>query len=196
MPDRSLIVGGIGASAGGLEALEVRLSHLPPQTGMAFVLVQHLDPSRSSLMPELLARYTRMPVQTAENGRRVEANHFYVMPPNVRLTIRGEVLQTSAPIEHSTVHTHIDTFFRSLAEDQAEQSVGVILSGAGSDGTLGLKAIKEHGGVTMAQSPASAKYDSMPLSAIATGLVDYTLPVEGIPAKLVEVHIHGILAVY
>ena len=186
MSERPFIIVGIGASAGGLEALETFLAHLPAESGMAFVLVQHLDPAQPSLMPELLARHTKMSVQTAEDGMRVEPNRFYVMPPNVRLTIQGGVLHTSTPIEHVTVRTHIDTFLRSLADDRGEHAIGVILSGAGSDGTSGLKAIKEHGGVTVAQSPASARYDSMPLSAIATGLVDFTLPVEEIPAKLVE----------
>ena len=183
---RSVIVVGIGASAGGLEALESFLTHLPAQSGMAFVVVQHLDPSHASLMPELLARHTRMPVEAAADGTRVAPNRLYVMPPNVTLTIQGGMLKTSTPVEQISVRTHIDTFLRSLAQDQAERAVGVILSGAGSDGTLGLKAIKEHGGITMVQSPASAKYDSMPLSAIATGLVDYTLAVEEIPARLIE----------
>ncbi len=186
IPDRSVIVVGIGASAGGLEAMGAFLTHMPVDSGMVFVLVQHLDPSHTSLMTELLARKTKMPVQTAEDGMRVAPNRLYVMPPNVTLTIQGGVLKTSTPVEHATVRTHIDLFLDSLAEDQAEQAVGVILSGAGRDGTLGLKSIKEHGGVTFAQFPASAKYDSMPLSAIATGLVDFTLPVEEIPAKLVE----------
>ncbi|MEI8197847.1 MAG: CheR family methyltransferase, partial [Phycisphaerae bacterium] len=150
------------------------------------VLVQHLDPTHPSLMPELLARHTKMPVQIAAHGQRVVPNHLYIMPPNVKLTIQGGVLQASTPVEQRTVRTHIDTFLRSLAEDQAEHAIGVVLSGAGSDGTMGLKAIKEHGGITMVQSPASAKYDSMPRSALATGLVDYTLPIEEIPAKLVE----------
>ena len=186
IPGRSTVVVGIGASAGGLEALESFFAHLPADSGMAFVLVQHLDPAHPSLMSELLARHTSMPVQAVNQPTRVEPNHLYVMPPNVTLTIEDGVLQPSSPIKHVVVRTHIDTFLRSLAEDQAEHAVGVILSGAGSDGTLGLKAIKEHGGVTVAQSPTSAKYDSMPLSAISSGLVDHTLPVEQIPAKLVE----------
>jgi len=183
--DRSFPVVGIGASAGGLEALEAFLTHLPAACGMAFVVVQHLDPAHTSLMPELLAHYTKIPVQAAADGLRVAPNHLYVMPPNVTLTIQDGVLQAATPVAQSSVRTHIDTFLRSLAEDQGPRAIGVILSGAGSDGTLGLKAIKEHGGITVVQSPASAKYDSMPLSALATGLVDYTLPVEEIPAKLV-----------
>ena len=184
--DNSFPIVGIGASAGGLEALEVLLTHLPNETGMAFVLVQHLDPGHPSLMPELLARYTRIPIQAAEQGMRVKANHLYVMTPNVTLTIKSGVLQTATPIDHAKVRTHIDTFLRSLAEDQTVHAVGLVLSGAGSDGTVGLKSIKEQGGVTMVQSPTSAKYDSMPLSAISTGLVDYTLALEEIPTKLVE----------
>ena len=184
--ERSVIIVGIGASAGGLEALETFLTHLSADSGMAFVLVQHLDPSHPSLMPELLARHTQMPVHAAQDGMPVEPNCLYIMPPNVTLTIERGVLQVRSPIEHATVRTHIDTFLRSLAEDQGDHAIGVILSGAGSDGTLGLKAIKEHGGITVVQSPSSAKYDSMPLSAISTGLVDYTLAIELIPAKLVE----------
>ena len=184
-PAQSFIIVGIGASAGGLEALETFLAHLPAQTGMAFVLVQHLDPSHTSLMPELLTRLTTIPVQVAADALRVQPNRLYVMPPNVTLTIHGGVLRASTPAAQSTVRTHIDTFLRSLAEDQGQHAVGVVLSGAGSDGTMGLKAIKEHGGITVVQSPSSAKYDSMPLSAIATGLVDFTLPAEEIPAQLV-----------
>ncbi len=186
IPDPPLIVVGIGASAGGLEALGNFFTHLKPEMGMAFVVVQHLDPSQPSLMTELLARQTTMPVHAARNGLRLESCNVYVIAPNEVLTIQGGILKTTSPAEHSTVRTHIDTFFRSLAEDQAKRAIGVVLSGAGSDGTLGLKAIKEHGGVTIAQAPTSAKYDSMPSSAIATGLVDFTLPVEEIPAKLIE----------
>ncbi len=183
---KPLVVVGIGASAGGLEALETLFSHVPADSGMAFVLVQHLSPHRPSIMAELLTRHAKIPVLEAADGARVEPNHVYAMAPNTSLTIHGGILRVMTPAEPTILRGPIDTFFRSLAEDQAGRAVCVVLSGAGSDGTLGLKAIKEHGGITVAQAPVSAKYDSMPLSAIATGLVDHILPVEEIAAKLVE----------
>ncbi len=163
---------GIGASAGGLEAVKQLLEHLPADTGMAFVLVQHLDPKHESLLPSLLARATRMPVVTAGDGIRVEPDHLYVIPPNRALTIQGGLLRLVPRETGPGGYLTIDRFFRSLAADQLQLGIGVILSGADSDGALGVAAIKEHGGVVLAQDPASAIQGGMPRHAIATGAVD------------------------
>lgn len=188
-PAKFLVVG-IGASAGGLEAFQRFFSSLPPEPGMAFVLVQHLDPNHDSIMPELLAKSTSMPVRSVVDETPVQPDHVYVIPPNATLTIEAAVLRVQTPLEARGHRTPIDNFFRSLAEDQGEVAVCIILSGTGSDGTLGLRAVKEHGGLTIAQSSESAKYDSMPRSAIQTGLVDHVLPVEEIPAVLLDYNRH------
>ena len=182
----NFLVVGIGASAGGLEAFQRFFFHLPASPGMAFVLVQHLDPNHESIMPELLAKHTPMPVRSVVDETPVESDHVYVIPPNATLTIEAAVLRIQTPLEARGHRTPIDNFFRSLAEDQGEAAVCIILSGTGSDGTLGLRAVKEHGGLTIAQSSESAKYDSMPRSAIQTGLVDHVLPVEQIPSVLLD----------
>src|SRR5712691_589134 len=185
-PPRRVIVG-MGASASGLEAFETFFTHLPPDSSMAFVLVQHLAPDRASLLPELLARHTRMPVLQVQAETPVAPDHVYVIPPDATLTIRGGILHlVSPPVEARGQRTPIDQFFRSLAEDQDAYAVCILLSGAGTDGTLGLQAIKEYGGMALAQTPATARYDSLLRSAIATGMVDHVLPVEAMPAKLVE----------
>ncbi len=188
-PAKFLVIG-IGASAGGLEAFQRFFSNLPSEPGMAFVLVQHLDPNHESIMPELLAKHTSMPVQSVVDETPVQPDHVYVIPPNATLTIEAAVLRIQTPLEARGHRTPIDNFFRSLAEDQGETAVCIILSGTGSDGTLGLRAVKEHGGLTIAQSSESAKYDSMPRSAIQTGLVDHVLPVEAIPAVLLDYNRH------
>ena len=180
----------MGASAGGLDAFEKFFARMPANCGMAFVLVQHLAPDHDSLMAELLARVTTMRVQAVEDGTAVEANHVYVIPPNASLTIAGGVLQLAAPTEPRGQRKPIDTFFQSLAEDQGNNAVCVMLSGTGNDGTSGLRAVKEWGGMAIAQSLESAKYDGIPQSAIATGLVDHVLPVEEIPARLMEYASH------
>ena len=177
---------GIGASAGGLEAFRRLLSHLPDDTGMSFVLVQHLDPHHVTYMPELLAKCTTMLVQQVENGMPIAPNHVYFIPPNATLTVADGHLHIAEPSEPHGQRMAIDHFFESLAEDQQHNAICVILSGAGSDGTIGLKAIKEHGGMAIAQTPASARYDSMPRNAIMTGMVDHVIPIEEIPTKLVE----------
>jgi two-component system CheB/CheR fusion protein len=173
----------MGASAGGLEAYERFFSRMPPDSGMAFVLVPHLDAHHRSAMVELLQRYTRMEV--VEIGDRMEAapNRVHVIPPNATLTFRGGVLRIATPRGPGMT---IDTFLRSLAEERGEEAVGIVLSGSGSDGTVGLKAIKEHGGLTIAQVGEPARHDSMPRSAIASGMVDVVLPVEDMPARLVQ----------
>jgi two-component system CheB/CheR fusion protein len=184
-------VAGIGASAGGLDAFKKFFAALPPDSGIAFVLVPHLDPAHESLMVELLARHTTMPVVEAENNMPVEANHVYIIPPNKYMTIVGGVLRLTGPVERHASQTSIDLFLRSLAEDQQERSICIILSGTGSHGTLGLKAVKAAGGMAMVQDPATAEYDRMPQSALATGLADYVLPAEQMPEALVQYGRHA-----
>lgn len=179
-------VTGIGASAGGLDAFKRFLAAMPPDSGIAFVLVPHLDPAHESLMVALLARHTTMPVVEAENDQPVEANHVYIIPPNKYMTIHRGVLRLTGPVERRTSQTSIDLFLRSLAEDQQERSICIILSGTGSHGTLGLRAVKEAGGMAMVQDPATAEFQRMPQSAVATGLADYVLPAEQMPDALVK----------
>lgn len=173
---------GIGASAGGIDALKTFFPAVDPAFGIAFVVVQHLDPDHKSVLPELLARSSRLPVVSIEKATKVEPGHVYVIPPNATLTIKDGWLRLVRPAEPRGQRTPIDSFFISLAEDQGENAACVILSGTGSDGTLGLRAIKENGGLTLAQ--AGAEYDGMMRSALATGLVDFVLRAEEMPAKL------------
>jgi two-component system CheB/CheR fusion protein len=178
------LVVGLGASAGGIEAFEGFLSHLPSRSGLIFVVVQHLESRHPSMLVELLARHTKMPVAEATEDVQPEPDHVYVIAPGTLLTVEKGILRvaTDAP----TTRASIDTFFRSLAEDQGERAVGILFSGAGHDGTVGLRAIKARGGLTLAQSPETARHDSMPQSAIAAGLVDHVLPVAEMPAKVLE----------
>src|ERR1039458_8301810 len=175
---------GIGASAGGLEALEQFLGHVPAGGGMAFVIVQHLDPTRKGIMPELLQRATRMKVIQVKDRTTVRPDCVYVIPPNKDISILHGVLHLLKPTATRGMRLPIDFFFRSLAQDQQEHSIGVILSGMGSDGTLGLRAIKESAGVVLVQEPATAKFDSMPRSAIDAGLADIVAPVDELPGKI------------
>jgi two-component system CheB/CheR fusion protein len=184
---------GIGASAGGLEAFTELLKHLPLDTGMGFVLVQHLDPQHESALTQLLARVTSMPVREVTNNLRVEANHVYVIPPNTDLGIAQGVLKLQPRPQTRTPHRSIDFFFESLAEDQRERAIGVILSGTATDGTLGLEAIKAEGGITFAQDD-SARYDSMPRSAGAAGCVDFVLSPENIAKELARIAKHPYVA--
>jgi len=177
---------GIGASAGGLEALELFLGNMPINTGMAFVVIQHLDPNYVGMMPELLQRVTLMKVLQASDFLKVEPNCVYVIPPNKSLSIQDGTLHLSNPVETRGLRLPIDFFFHSLAEEQLEKSIGVILSGMGSDGSLGVKAIKEKNGLVLVQDPKSAKFDSMPRNAIESINVDIVAPVEELPAKLIE----------
>ena len=174
----SPIIVGIGASAGGLEAFEQFFRHAQVDSGMAFVLVPHLDPSHGSLLTEILQRATTMPVVEALNQVAVKANHVYIIPPNRDMEIFHGKLQLSVPKAPRGQRMPIDAFLRSLAEDQAENAVGIILSGTGTDGTLGLRAILGCGGVTLVQEPTTAKYDGMPTSAIQAGYATHILPVE------------------
>ncbi len=159
---------------------------MPADGGMAFVLVPHLDPTHESLMVELLARQTPMPVLEAEDGQLIEVNHVYVIPPNKFLTINEGRLCLTVPPEPRGHQTALDTFFRSLAEEQQERSIAIVLSGTGSHGTPGLKEIKLAGGMAMVQQPESADFDQMPKSAIATGFVDYVLTPEQMPEALLK----------
>jgi two-component system CheB/CheR fusion protein len=179
-----LSIVGIGASAGGLEAFEVFFGDCPVDTGMAFVLVPHLDPSHQSVLCEILQRITAMPVIEARDQLAVAADHVYIIPPNREMTILQGVLHISLPEQARGQRMPIDRFLRSLAEDRAERAIGVILSGTATDGTLGLRAIHGVGGVCIVQSPETAKYDGMPQSAITAGYATHILPAEKIPELL------------
>ena len=157
---------------------------------MGFVLVQHLDPTHQSALTELLARVTAMPVSEVANGQRVLPNHVYVIPPNAGLAIQQGVLMIQPRQQIGGGQRSIDHFFQSLAEDQHERAIGVVLSGTATDGTVGLEAIKAEGGMTFAQDAESAKYDSMPQSAVAAGCVDFVLSPENIARELVRVCRH------
>ena len=185
-PKTGQYVVGIGASAGGLEALELFFSNMPPDSGMSFVLIPHLSPDRKSIMAELLQRHTAMNVAQAEEGMRVLPNSVYIIPPNRDMSIEGDKLHLLEPTAYHGIRHPIDFFFRSLAKDQRERAVCIILSGTGTEGTLGLQAIKGEGGLVLAQEVKTAKYDGMPASAIATGLVDYVLPPEKMPELLLR----------
>ncbi len=180
---------GVGASAGGLEAFSELLNALPADTGLGFVLVQHLDPRRESILVNLLALKTLMPVTHVEDGMPVSPDHIYVAPPNTEVRIENRVLRLVPRPKGIEQHRPIDSFFASLAADMHNRAIGVVLSGNASDGTLGLKAIKDEGGITMAQD-GSAKFDSMPRSAIGAGVVDFVLPPVGIARELSEIAQH------
>lgn len=177
---------GIGASAGGLEAFEQFFRNMPPENGMTFVLVPHLDPSHASILTDILQRVTVMPVIEAEDQIMLKPNHVYVIPPNRDMSIFQGALYLNVPEAPRGQRMPIDFFLRSLAEEQGENSIGVILSGTGTDGTLGLRSILGAGGVSFLQEPSSAKYDGMPVSAIQSGLATYILPVEKMPDKLMS----------
>jgi two-component system CheB/CheR fusion protein len=183
---------GIGASAGGLEALEQFLRQVPEKSGLAFVIVQHLDPTHKGIMPELLQRTTAMEVFQVRDRMRVRPDCVYVIPPNSDMSILHGVLHLFEPTERRGLRLPIDFFLRSLAEDRQEQSIGVILSGMGSDGTIGLRAIKEKAGLALVQEPASAKFDSMPRSAINAGLADLVAPAEELPLRIIDYLRHAL----
>ena len=163
---------GIGASAGGLDAFTELVRHLPPDTGMGFVLIQHLDPEHESALTQILARATTIPVNEATDNLPVEANHIYVIPPNRAMSIAKRLLKLHPRFKPAVPLRGIDFFLESLARDQQERAIGVILSGTASDGTLGLCTVREEGGITFAQDK-SAAYDSMPRNTIAAGCVDF-----------------------
>lgn len=180
---------GIGASAGGLEAITELLRSLPPDTGMGFVLVQHLDPTHESVLTQILGRATAMTVKEVTNDQPVEPNHVYIIPPNTALTVKRAMLKLETKARAKGPHHSIDVFFESLARDRREQAIGVILSGTATDGTLGLEAIKAANGIAFAQDD-SAKYTSMPHSAIAAGCVDFVLSPAEIAAELTRLARH------
>jgi chemotaxis methyl-accepting protein methylase len=185
-PDRSTFpVVGIGASAGGLEALERFLRNVPAGSGMAFVIVQHQDPTHKSIMAELLQRASAMTVVQVSDRTRVQPDCVYVIPPNKHMSLLHGVLHLLDPVAPQGLRLPIDFFFRALADDVESRSIGVILSGMGTDGTLGLKAIKEKAGAVCVEDPASAKFDGMPRSAIDAGLADIVAPAEELPARIV-----------
>jgi two-component system CheB/CheR fusion protein len=176
---------GIGASAGGLEAFELFFKTMPAESGMAFVLIPHLDPGHASMLSEILQRNTTMPVHEAQDQTKIQPNHVYIIPPAKDMAIFHGAINLSVPELARGLRLPIDSFFRSLAEDQGERAICVILSGSGSDGTLGLRAIHGANGVSFVQEPSTAKYDGMPSSAVNSGLATYVLPVEKITEQLV-----------
>jgi two-component system CheB/CheR fusion protein len=177
---------GIGASAGGLEALEQFFTNMPKDSGMAFVVIQHLDPNHAGIMPELLQRITPMKVFQASDSLKVKPNCVYVIPPNKSMSLLNGALLLFEPVESRGLRLPIDIFFRSLADDRQDKSIGIVLSGMGSDGSLGLKAIKEKNGIVLVQSPDSAKFDGMPHSATEAVIADIVAPAEELPAKLIS----------
>lgn len=183
--DKFLIVG-MGASAGGLEAFKEFFANMPQDPGMAFVLVQHLDPTHKSLMVDLLKKHTEMPVSEVKDRTAVKPNHIYIIPPNKDMAIYNGSLRLMTPIAARGFRKPIDYFFRSLAQDQTERAVGIILSGTGTEGTLSLKDIKGHGGLSIVQDPETAKYDGMPRSAVAAGAEDFVLPIKEMPKMLLK----------
>ncbi len=185
---------GVGASAGGLEALEQFFAHMPADNGMAFVGVQHLSPDFESLMDQLLARHTRMTIRRVEDGMPVEADAIYLIPPRKDIAIAHRTLRLSDPTRSERgLHLPIDTLFASLAEDVGDKTIGIVLSGTGSDGTQGIRAIKETSGMVMVQDAETAQFDGMPRSALATGLADYVLAPAQMPAALLTYARHPLL---
>ncbi len=185
LPEKLPVVG-IGASAGGLDALKKMFSNLPSVTGMAFVLVQHLDPTHESALVDLMGKYAQIKVVQVEDGMILKPDQLYIIPPNKDMGMINGKLQLMDPVGVHGLRLPINYFFKNLAEDQAENSICIILSGFGTDGTLGLKAIKAEGGMVIAQDPHTAASEGMPQSAIKTGMVDFVLPPEEIPAKLID----------
>ena len=187
----SFLVVGVGASAGGLEAFTQLLSALPLKPGIAFVLVQHLDPQHHSMLTDILSKTSKMPIHEAKDGGAVQPDCIYVIPPNTSMAIRGGKLRLTPRVHSQNPHLPVDFFLRSLANDQKSNAIGVILSGTGSDGVAGLAAVKAEGGVTFAQDEKSAKFSGMPHSAIASGNVDFILPPNQIPGELLKLVRHS-----
>ncbi|HEX5436638.1 MAG TPA: chemotaxis protein CheB [Gemmatimonadaceae bacterium] len=189
-PTDSVPVVGIGASAGGLEAFTQVLAHLPADTGMAYVLVQHLAPAHESLLAEILGRQAAIPVTQVSDGLPVAPDHAYVIPPNTSMILSDGQLHLTPRERTRHPPTPVNEFFRSLAGANGHRAIGVVLSGSGSDGEEGVRAIKVAGGITFAEAPESAQYDSMPRAAIATGCVDFVLPPAEIAAQLTYLSRH------
>jgi len=174
----------LGASEGGAEAFERFFSRMPPDPGIAFIVLQQIDLSPADRLISVLARHTAMDVVEATAGIELEPNRIYIVPPNAPLAIEDRIFRVARG--ENRRHGHIDAFLRSLAEDQGENAIAAILSGAGDDGRFGVKAIKERGGMVMVQSPETTRFDAMPRAAIATGLADYTLPVDEMPLLILD----------
>ncbi|WOJ91620.1 chemotaxis protein CheB (plasmid) [Methylocapsa polymorpha] len=183
----------IGASAGGLEAFRTLLAALPAESGLAFILVQHLDPSHGSMMAELLAHHTALTVLEAHEDMQLEPDHVYVIPPGRYLAVRNGAIQLSRPKAGQAVRMPFDFLLHSLAEEFGERAVCIILSGTATDGSVGARAIKAAGGLVIAQDPEEAEFDGMPRSAIATGAVDLVLPLAKIPEALAKYSGHPYL---
>lgn len=177
---------GMGASAGGLEAFEQFFTRVPVDSGLAFVIVQHLDPAHHSAMPEILRRLTKIPTREATDGMRVEPNGIYLIPPNRDMVIERKALRLEEPSKIPGLRLPIDLFFRSLAREEGPEAICIIFSGTGTDGTLGLRAVKAELGTVFVQDPKTARYDGMPISAINTGLADFVLPPDKMPQQLIE----------
>jgi len=178
---------GLGASAGGLQPLQQFFAHVPVPSGVAYAVVQHLDPTHKAMLTELLQRVTSMPVREAKMSVRVEPNTVYVIPPDTELTLKDGLLRVAAPVEPRGKRLPIDVLFCSLAADQGARAIGVVLSGMGSDGTLGLQAIKTQGGLSLAQEPSSAQFDSMPKSAIEAGAADVVGLASELPERILQI---------
>ncbi|HEY6905337.1 MAG TPA: chemotaxis protein CheB, partial [Candidatus Acidoferrales bacterium] len=187
------LIAAVGASAGGIEAFSELIKNLPPDTGMAFVLIQHLDPTHHSMLADLVSKITPMAVSEVTSGMHVRPNNVYVIPPNTIMSISHETLQLAPRDDSAGMPMPIDHFMRSLSE-MGNRAIGVVLSGSGSDGTLGLCEIQAQGGVTFAQDSASAKYDSMPRSAESAGYADYVLPPKGIARELARLARHPLIS--
>ena len=185
--DNDFPVVGIGSSAGGLETLEIFFSNMPQNNGMAFVIVQHLDPNHVGMMPELLQRITTTPVFQVTDGLKIKPNSIYIIPPNKSMSILNNTLYLFSTVETHGIRLPIDIFFRSLADDRQEKSIGIILSGMGSDGSLGIKAIKEKNGIVLVQDPSTAKFDGMPKSATQAIIPDIIAPAKELASKLIEI---------
>ena len=181
-----LYIVGIGASAGGLEAINAFFEKVPEDSGLSFVLIQHLSPDYKSMMPELLAKHTMLKISKITNATTIQPNAIYTIPADKNITVSGGKLYLEDRGSPKTLNLPINIFFKSLADDLRERAVGVVLSGTGSDATLGIEAIKQYGGMVIAQDPNSAAFDSMPKSAIATGLVDFILTPSRMPEAIVK----------
>src|SRR5215469_11682305 len=186
MPKREPTVIGIGASAGGLAALKKFLNHVPGNSGLTFVVVVHLSPDHESHLAELLQPYVPFPVTQVSDTVPLEPNHVYVIPPNANLNSIDTHLRLSKLERRGSGRAPIDHFFRTLASTHDGHAIAVILTGTGSDGTLGIRDIKANGGLVIVQDPNEAEYDGMPQSAIATGLTDLILPVAEIPDSILR----------
>jgi chemotaxis response regulator CheB len=182
--DEFLIVG-LGASAGGIQAFQEFFQHLPPKTGMAYVIILHLSPDHDSKLASVLQTTTKMPVKQVTEKVKVQPDHVYVVPPNQHLTMSDGSIIVSANTQIEDRRAPIDIFFRTLAEEHGSRAIAIILSGTGANGSMGLKRVKEKGGATLVQNPREAEFNEMPRNAIATELVDEVLNVADIPAKII-----------